>query len=250
MSISDSDSNPRDARGQSEGSRKNRFSPENQPTRRRQRKQRGDLASGLLFALRQVVPVTIGGIRKKIELHEAFTRSLANDLLKASFADKLKALPLLHKLGLGELMAAQAKVDAERAEFEAERREFERRRRDLKVYYDGIERTLQDYRHERNWAGALLGDLARACSCGACTEEMQVNIAELQRRIETDKFGELLDPELLEELRRDATESPDDDFDDDDDQDDVDQRTGRQGRSRRPDDDPDDDFYTGMLGNT
>jgi hypothetical protein len=75
-----SNSKRKDLRGQSEGSRRNRFSAENQPKKRRQQRRRGDIASGLVASLRNVVTVNISGVPTKMELHEALARKTERPL--------------------------------------------------------------------------------------------------------------------------------------------------------------------------
>ena len=205
--MSDFDSDAEDPRGQSKGSRRNRFSSDNQPRRRRQREPRKNLRASMLAQMRQPVKITIGGIVKTVEYIEALLQSLSKDLLSAKVADKLRYLEKLDKLGLTSRLADQAKLDDERAELEQDRREFAQLERDWQHVREGQNSIASQQKLQWYAAARILTKVRQACECSAFSGKFAQDTETLCHTFVQDEANDCLSEEMLIYLRQAMTET-------------------------------------------
>ena len=209
--MPDLDSDGQDRRGQSNGSRKSRFSSENQPRRRRQREPRKNLKASMLAQLRKPIRISVGGEPKTVEYIDGFVQSLWQDLLKAKVGDKLKFLEKLDKLGLTAHLADQAKLDADRDELDTDLREFEQMQRDWRLINDG-QRFIADEQKLLWYAAArIVNALGQTCNCGAITDSLAEQIETVCLAFERDQELDRSSDEMILHLRASMMETFEDD---------------------------------------
>lgn len=233
MSYSDLESNDQSGRGKSAGSRRTHFSSDKQPSKRRRRKPRSDLASGMFEALMRPTTVTIGGVQKTMPAHEVLTTSIVHDLLKAPVRTRLNSLAQIQKIGCAKMLSAMAKLDADRAEFEAERREFAKQQQFARQVA-----ALSRDRHARlkaDWyaAAAVICEIREHIEWGDGTERLADRVEIICRAFEVDRQLDAQMDDIFKELRArgEPDEREDEEWEGDDDRDDDD----------RDDDDPNHD---------
>ena len=212
--MSDFDLHPEDPRGQSDGSRRSRFSSDNQPSRRRQRAPRKNLKASLLAQMRQPVKITIGGKVKTVEYFEALLQSLSKDLLSAKVSEKLRYFEKLDKFGLTGRLADQAKLDDERAEFEQDRRDFAQLERNRRLVREDQDSMASQQKLQWYAAAKILTQFRQSCNCSAFSGKLAQDTETLCHTFVLDEADDRLSEEMLIYLRQEMTETLED-FDDD-----------------------------------
>jgi hypothetical protein len=183
----------------------------------------------MLEALTQTITITkADGTNRTIEVHEAFTKSIVHDSLKAPLLQKLKALAAMHKFGIAEVLSARAKIDADRAELEAERREFEK----SQDFARKLAELSRDYHAQlkAEWyaAASVVSEVCDHVEWGEGTERLKERANIIARAFERDRESDAQIDEIMKEMRaRFQSDDGDDEAweeDEDSDEDDLDDR--------------------------
>lgn len=200
MSNFESESDRKDGRGRSEGSRRTQFATGRQPEDRRKPAGRKNLKASLLSELRRPVTLSRGGKTRKVEFLQALLYSISRDLLNASLSDRMRFVKDLDKLQLTGLLADQAKLDEERAEVQGEHRELAQARHRVSVLADGMRYTEQLWRKKWYTSGKLLTKVRDLVEWGSGTERLAEDIEIVCRAFESDVEGKAYFERVMADL--------------------------------------------------
>jgi hypothetical protein len=243
-----------------------RFTSERQPARRRGRRRNvldHDVVGHLAKLLNEPVTVTVAGKKVSMSKAEALATNMINGPLKNGFDDQLKAFQLFAKLGLLDGIKADAAENAElREELEAARDRLDAERtvgravRHLNEMIKGdaleIMRSFE-VAHSRCTCGAMHGTTGAQQKLAEWRAEQEADIEHDRRLADLRSRTGVSEEEILEEILRgggvirevDARQKPDDE---------PERKSGDDGNGdgdgdggRRNPEDPDDEFYSGML---
>jgi hypothetical protein len=190
-----------DAVGYKKPPKKHQFSKTNQPDKKRKPRRKTDFGSGMLKALTEPITITLKGVKQTMEVHEAFSKSIVHDSLKAPLPQKLKAWAVMAKYGMAELLSTRAKLDEDRAELEAERRDFERTRYMQQLLVEGSRASETQWRLQWYAAAKTLTAARDACECDGFSRELRRDIDTLCRTFVEDVRTEVQAEECMVDLR-------------------------------------------------
>ena len=235
------ENNDDDTVGYKKPPKQHRFSATNQPTIKRKRRRRTDFGSGMLDALTQQITIKkADGTTQTLEVHEAFSKSIVLDSLKAPLAQKLKALAAMQKVGLAEVLTARAKIYADVAQLEADRREFTKEQQWARRFAELSRDEKARLKGQWYTAAAVVSEICEVVEWGDGTERLFEKASIICRAFERDGELDAQINAMIEELRvrGDPDDAENEEWEDDDADDDPDDdpRETHDPRDRRRDD--------------
>lgn len=237
--------------------RATRFSHENQPKRRR-RGRRSEFGGGfqaiMLEALSEQISLSKNGKPVKADVMLALVKKYVQQAFSGSLDEQTRFFRFLESIGLLDALQLKQELEEQRRECEADYQDRSKQLHELtRRSFENCAERVALFSEFFNMTWALLGLVRTECTCGLFEGEFGEEYDRLVAGIEADDANE---ERKMDELEAKYPASAAGGYNDQwssparppPPPPSCDEPTDPCERQHRPDEDPDDEFYSGMLG--